>query len=79
MSVKCSKHCHKSKGAAEAQKRALLKRADNVLNPETLCTYHCHKCDAWHVGHNEMAIRPEPMPRIPLTRRGPGGARGFIR
>lgn len=70
--IRCSKHRHKSKGAAEAQKRALIARADDTLNPETLCTYLCHLCDFWHVGHNEMTIRPEPTPVLPPMRRGPG-------
>jgi hypothetical protein len=72
----CTKHCHKSKGAAEAQLRALLARADDKLNSDILCTYLCPRCDYWHVGHNEMKIRPAPMPVIPLAKRGPGGARG---
>lgn len=68
----CSKHRHKSKGAAEAQKRALVARGDDRLNPATLCTYYCSSCAAWHAGHNEMAIRPEPMAVLPKLRRGPG-------
>lgn len=75
MATRCNKHRHKSKQAAEAQLRALLVRENDLKDSQTLCTYHCHKCDAWHVGHNEMKIRPEPMPTIPLARRRPGGAR----
>jgi hypothetical protein len=69
----CSKHRHKSKGAAEAQRRALVARGgDWTTNPETLCTYYCSTCAAWHCGHNEMRVRPEPMPVLQPLRRGPG-------
>lgn len=75
MHRRCSKHQHKSKGAAEAQLRALRARGGDIENSETLCTYLCPRCAAWHVGHNEMKIRPEPMPPIPVLKRRPGGAR----
>ena len=71
---RCRKHPHKSKGAAEAQLRALLKREDDHGNSQELCSYIC-QCGFWHVGHNEMKIRPEPLPPIPLAKRRPGGAR----
>lgn len=72
---KCIKHPHKSKGAAEAQLRSLLKRENDMRNTEELCTYLCH-CGAWHVGHNEMRTRPEPMPTLlPLKRRAGGRTR----
>jgi hypothetical protein len=70
--IHCSKHRHKSKGAAEAQKRALVARGGDLMNPDTLCTYLCHLCGFWHTGHNEMRIRPEPMVVLPKLRRGPG-------
>lgn len=68
----CSKHRHKSKGAAEAQKRALVARGGDLLDPASLCTYFHSACGSWHVGHNEMAIRPEPMAVLEPLKRGPG-------
>lgn len=71
----CYKHSHRSKGAAEAQLRALLKRGDDERNTTELCTYLC-ACGYWHVGHNEMRIRPEPLPPLmPLKRRAGGRTR----
>lgn len=72
---RCYKHCHRSKGAAEAQLRALLKRGDDLRDQRELCTYLCI-CGSWHVGHNEMAVRPEPLPPLlPLRRRAGGRTR----
>jgi hypothetical protein len=72
---RCTKHPHKSKGAADAQLRALLKLDNDTRNTVELCTYLC-ACGWWHVGHNEMRIRPEPMPPLlPLRRRAGGRTR----
>lgn len=73
--ARCHKHPHKSKGAADAQMRSLLKRGDDLRNIDELCTYLCG-CGSWHVGHNEMKIRPAPMPPLlPLRRRAGGRTR----
>lgn len=55
--IQCRKHPHKSKGAAEAQLHALLRLGNDAKDTETLCTFP-HDCGFWHVGHNEMKIRP---------------------
>ncbi len=47
------KEKHDSQGAAEAHLRSLEKR-DMVTNAETVNTYQCPYCGAWHVGHSSL-------------------------
>lgn len=74
MTRRCSrtgKQCHKSKGAADAHLRSLLK-LDAPDEPEILSTFICRFCESWHVGHNEMKRAVTPMPVQPKMKRGPG-------
>ncbi len=52
VSLQCPtrKQAHASKGAAEAQLRALLKLDEGCRDGNGLYTYLC-RCGAWHVGH----------------------------
>lgn len=51
----------KSKGAAEAAIRSLLRRDDiEVHRPESLESYPCPWCGNWHFGH-QLARRVKAM------------------
>lgn len=49
--MRCRKHLHKSREAAEAQIRALAKRE---LLREGSHPYWCWRCRAWHVGRRSL-------------------------
>lgn len=46
------KQGYRTQGAAEAQKRSLLRRGLEK-DAETINTYQCPHCGEWHVGHSE--------------------------
>ncbi len=48
------KERHRSKGAADAQMRSLLRRDDIVQDADRLNTYHCRHCGGWHVGRRSV-------------------------
>ena len=53
---------YKSKGAAQAAIRALLKRPERVKDAGTLQEYKCPHCYYWHVGHDRSAADRQPNP-----------------
>ena len=54
---RCRKEVHRSRGAAEAQMRSILRRG-LAKDEGTIHVYRCPECsqhdqrDAWHVGHD---------------------------
>lgn len=75
---KTGKQRHRSKGAAEAHLRALLKRDDISASDKLLLnTYICvgkgnRACGDWHVGRNEFRKPVEVIPVMPKMRRSGG-------
>lgn len=51
----CDKHCHKSKGAAEAHLRGLDRLPERRLGDERQHPYFCPWCRAWHVGRSKAS------------------------
>lgn len=47
------KEQHKTRGAAEAQMRSILRR-DLAKDVRLLHPYLCPHCSTWHVGHNGL-------------------------
>ena len=44
------KEQHTTKGAAEAQRRSILRRG-LAKDPDRIRAYKCESCPFWHVGH----------------------------
>lgn len=53
---------YKSKGAAQAHIRALLKRPERLRDGDTLNEYKCRHCFRWHVGHSRPPEERQPNP-----------------
>ena len=48
----CGKICHKEKGIAESALKNLETSGRLINKDGDFVSYHCPRCDAWHIGHN---------------------------